>query len=210
MKCNLWREGFLLKLSFTSCIQKHPQEKRNTKDTEGGKKTRKHTRTLKPILAGGSPDAPPNLQWDGAMKFTAPICVIITVSIFFLQEKYTTKTTIQPHPKTLSFTMTSSFPSSNKEAQTFSWMQNLLKKNLYTSWRDWQVGILLCGCRNRHKKIFSLFFHPKFRLFRDHNIGTSCALFFATDLFRWKISSGRQTLADTRKQQRRIWEKGWW
>jgi hypothetical protein len=55
------------------------------------------------------------------MKFTAPICVIITISIFFLQEKYTTTTTtIQPHPKTPSFTMTSSFPSSNKEAQTFS------------------------------------------------------------------------------------------
>jgi hypothetical protein len=52
----------ILKLSFTSCIQKHPQEKRNTKDAEGGKKTSKHTRTLKPILAGGSPDAPPNLD----------------------------------------------------------------------------------------------------------------------------------------------------
>lgn len=62
--------------------------------------------------------------------------------------------------------------------------------------------MLLCGCRNRHKIIFSLLFHPKFRLFRDHNIGTFSALFLRL------ISSGGRSLQEERLSQIHVSNSG--
>jgi len=78
------------------------------------------------------------------MKFTAPICAIITISIFFLQEKYTTTTTIQPHLKSPSFTNNDIVFFFVKEGSS-NFLSNAksLEKNLYTSWRDGQVGYVV-------------------------------------------------------------------
>jgi hypothetical protein len=136
------------------------------------------------------------------MKFTAPICAIITISIFFLQEKYTTTTTIQPHLKTPSFTMTSSFSSSKKEAQTFSRMQNLLKKICIQVGEMGRWGMLLCGCRNRHKIIFSLFSTLNSG-FSETTILALFALFFLR-----LISSGGRSLQEDRLSQIHVSNSG--